>query len=545
MKKILILILLVLCCTGSVLGGKFEETLKKAEQGDASAQGALGYMYAIGEVVPKDEKQSVYWYKKAAENGGANAQFNLGSIYHYGYYGISQDYKKAIKWYKMSAKQGEIDAFSNLGQMYCEGTGVPQDYSKAVELFKEGAELDNGSCQYSLARMYRQGKGVAQDYAKAIYWYRQAYTNKLLNAPFEIATIYYNGEGGFQNYKKAIYWYKKAIEEGYIYGHNNIGQMYHRGYGVPQDYKQAVYWWNKAAKQGNASAQYNLGNMYYNGKGVTQNYKLAYIWESLAAAQGDEKAIKNRDIISKRLSSQQLAEAQELAAKIQNKIDHPTETQEKQSSIRNTERKVNGSGTGFIITKDGYILTCHHVIKDANEIKIAVGGKTYPATLVRDDPSNDLALLKINGSFSAIAFSSNRSAKMGQEVFTIGYPNPSLQGVNAKITKGIINSLTGFQDDLRLYQISVPVQPGNSGGALVDEKGNVLGVVMAMLDAKTTFKISGSLPQNVNYAVKSTYAQAMLDTLPEISDKLLDPSRSKSNAINRVKKSTVMVLSYK
>ena len=68
---------------------------------------------------------------------------------------------------------------------------------------------------------------------------------------------------------------------------------------------------------------------------------------------------------------------------------------------------------------------------------------------------------------------------------------------------------------------------------------------MAMLDAKTTFKISGSLPQNVNYAVKSTYALAMLDTLPEISDKLITSSSSKSNAVARVKKSTVMVLSYK
>lgn len=66
----------------------------------------------------------------------------------------------------------------------------------------------------------------------------------------------------------------------------------------------------------------------------------------------------------------------------------------------------------------------------------------------------------------------------------------------------------------------MPVQPGNSGEALVDEDGNILGVIVAMLNAKTTFKISGTLPQNVNYAVKSIYAQAMLDSLPEIGKKL-------------------------
>ena len=79
-----------------------------------------------------------------------------------------------------------------------------------------------------------------------------------------------------------------------------------------------------------------------------------------------------------------------------------------------------GSGTGFIITRDGYILTCHHVVEDAAEIKIAMGENIYSAKLVRDDPNNDLALLKINGSFPALAFSQKRSAKMGQEVFTIG-----------------------------------------------------------------------------------------------------------------------------
>ena len=321
--------------------------------------------------------------------------------------------------------------------------------------------------------------------------------------------------------------------------------MYYEGKGVPQDNKQAVYWYKKAAEQGDAKAQSILGAMYDLGEGVPQNHKLAYVWSSLSAAQGDKLAIKNRDLRAGSLSSQQLAEAQDLAAKIQYKIDNPSRPQKSQPSIADTEKKVNGSGTGFIITRDGYILTCHHVIKDANAIKIAVGGNVYPAKLIRDDPHNDLALLKIKGTFPAIAFSSKRSAKMGQEVFTIGFPNPNLQGISAKFTKGTINSLTGFRDDLRLYQISVPVQPGNSGGALLDNYGNILGVIVAMLDAKTTFKISGSLPQNVNYAIKGIYAQAMLDTLPEIADKLPSPSMDKSNAVDRVKKSTVMVLGYK
>jgi len=472
MKKFLFVSMLILLFAVSAFCGVSEDILKKAKQGQSSAQFVLGAMYANGGGVPQDYEKAVYWHTKAAEQGHVSAQYNLGYMYGNGQ-GVQQDYKQAVKWYTKAAEQG--DAYAQNG----------------------------------LAILYNKGQGVQQDY------------------------------------KQAVKWYTKAAEQGLAVAQLNLGYMYVSGEGVPQNYKQAAYWYTKAAEQGEIVAQHDLGVMYYNGQGVPQNFKLAYIWSSLAAGQGDESAKSNRDIDAQKLTPHQLSQAQELAAKIQYKIDNPSKTQEQESSISKNKKQATGSGTGFIITRDGYILTCHHVIKDANEIKIANGGKTYPAKLIRDDPNNDLALLKINGSFPAIAFSPNRSAKMGQEVFTIGYPNPSLQGVSAKFTKGTINSLTGFQDDLRLYQVSVPVQPGNSGGALVDENGNILGVIMAMLDAKTTFKISGSLPQNVNYAVKSTYALAILDTISELANKLIAPSKIKSNAVERVKASTVMVLSYK
>ena len=446
------------------------------------------------------------------------------------------------------AKQGDASAQFNLGLKYDKGEGVPQDYKQAVYWYTKAAEQGVASAQFNLGFMYAKGEGVPQDYKQAVYWYTKAAEQGVAKAQFNLGFMYAKGEGVPQDYKQAAYWCKKAAEQGDVKAQFTLGFLYSKGEGVSQDYKQAVYWYKKAAEQGDASAQLNLGLLYYDGQGVPQNYILAYVWDSLAAAQGHKSAIKNRDIDAKKLTSQQLVQAQELASKIQYKIDNPSKLQKSDPSIPETEvNQVNSTGTGFFVTRNGYILTCHHVIKDANVIKIAVGGNTYPAKLIRDDPHNDLALLKINGSFQAIAFSSKRSAKMGQEVFTIGFPNPNLQGVSAKFTKGTINSLTGFQDDLRLYQISVSVQPGNSGGALLDDKGNVLGVIVAMLDAKTTFKISGSLPQNVNYAIKSIYAQAMLDTIPGISGKLLSPSKKQSfeNAVNRVKKSTVMVLSYK
>lgn len=496
MKKILISILFILSCFSSVFGSDSELVDVPPDffndlESDPFSLGMTYYndMDEVG--LQKNLKEAVHWFKKSADQGNPDAECMLGWMHDFFHLKspLPQSCEKAAYWYKRAANQGHAKAQCLLGEMYCKR--FISDYT--IMLFR---------CS---------SKEIVQDF------------------------------------KKAVYWFKRSAEQGYANAQTNLGAMYYEGKGVTQDYKQALHWYNKAAKQGFNSAQFNIGTMYYEGKGIPKNYKLAYVWFSLAAQHsypGTESAINNRDITANKLSSEQLSEAQELASKIQYKIDHRHESKEESSLTSKKQKKIRGSGTGFIITKDGYILTCHHVIKDATKMEVAIGEKNFPATLVRVDPNNDIALLKIKGSFPAIAFSSKRSAKLGEKVFTIGFPNPSLQGVNAKYTEGTINSLTGFQDDVRLYQISIPVQPGNSGGALIDKNGNILGIIVAMLNAQTTFKLSGSLPQNVNYAIKALYAQAMLDTLPEVSSKLISESKGGDSAVKRTKNATVLILSY-
>ena len=112
MKKILILVLLVLFCSGSVFGGEFEDTLKKAEQGNIEAQYSLGNKYTNGQGVPQDYKQAVYWYTKAAEQGYADAQYNLGYMYANGQ-GVPQNFKLAYVWDSLAAEQGNQTAIKN------------------------------------------------------------------------------------------------------------------------------------------------------------------------------------------------------------------------------------------------------------------------------------------------------------------------------------------------------------------------------------------------------------------------------------------------
>src|SRR5262249_3152458 len=123
---------------------------------------------------------------------------------------------------------------------------------------------------------------------------------------------------------------------------------------------------------------------------------------------------------------------------------------------------------------------------------------------LRVDRDKDLALLRVSvvkGTVTGLNISTNKPS-LGNEVFTIGYPMIDLQGSRPKFTDGKISSLAGIADDPERMQISVPVQPGNSGGPLADPNGDVVGVIVARLNDLAVIEAAGSVPQNVNYAVK-------------------------------------------
>lgn len=168
------------------------------------------------------------------------------------------------------------------------------------------------------------------------------------------------------------------------------------------------------------------------------------------------------------------------------------------------------SGTGFAL-KNGYIITNYHVVEGASTITIqGVNGdfnSKFSASIVGTDKGNDLALLKISDAnfsgFGKIPYSiSPTTSDVGEEVFVLGYPLTSTMGDEIKLTTGIISSKTGYQGDVALYQISAPVQPGNSGGPLFDKNGNVIGVVSA--------KHAGA--ENVGYAVKASYLRNLIES---------------------------------
>ena len=212
-------------------------------------------------------------------------------------------------------------------------------------------------------------------------------------------------------------------------------------------------------------------------------------------------------------------------------------------------RELVGAGTGFFITEDGYLITNAHVVDDGNEYGVLVSGRMHVGTLVRADAGTDLALLKLDGRFTPLPIRSSRSVKLGEPVFTVGFPRPSIQGNEPKLTRGDISALSGMQDNPRDFQISAPIQPGNSGGALVDRRGNVLGVVVSTINPIRTLQTTGSLPQNVNYAITSSFLLAFIESIPAMQQSSLPPvvdgDIPEERAIENAVSAAVMVVVFR
>ena len=205
---------------------------------------------------------------------------------------------------------------------------------------------------------------------------------------------------------------------------------------------------------------------------------------------------------------------------------------------RKSEEAITKIGTGFAVSKDGIIVVAYHVIADAKVINVHLA-KESPVSgkVLHSDPMNDLAVLKIETATpNFLQVVPMRSVKTGDRVFTIGFPVSSVLGREPKYTEGVISSISGIKDASSFLQTTVPVQPGNSGGPLVNERGVVVGIITSSAAILPFIKESGTLPQNVNWAVKADYLRPLME-LPETEQ----TERNREQVIESVKKSIFMI----
>ena len=240
-------------------------------------------------------------------------------------------------------------------------------------------------------------------------------------------------------------------------------------------------------------------------------YFMGDLSEKTSIANFEKKAIISFKVGQTNYSGQ-LQALDVLFYKIYPKLD------DNSSSKKNGEWK--GNGSGVIISKSGHIITNHHVIEDADDIEVEFilddEVQKLNAEIIQLDKTNDLAIIKIvdvnfDGIDSPPYNFKTRSSDVGTKVYAYGYPMAlSIMGKEIKVTDGIISSKTGYDGDITTYQISAPIQGGNSGGPLFDDKGNFIGINSSGINKK--------LADNVGYSIKTSYVLNLIDILPKSID---------------------------
>jgi TPR repeat protein len=555
---------------------------KAAGQGNIEAQASLGVCYEFGYGVRKDDCQAAGWYRKASELNNALAQNNLGSSCILGRCG-TKDVVQGYKWILLAAAQGYPLAQKNVTTFESKLTAPQLVQARALaDAFRAG-DLSGPT---TLPPLPTPSRSIADNGTPKPSRYNSDPKNRLGLAPLptlppapapvrvslrdraeagdaaaqcQLGLSYLRGVNGVpKSPSEGVKWLTKAAEQNNALAELGLGNCYLSGEGVRKNYSEAYKWFYKAAQQNDSQnagwAQANLGYCYMTGFGVRRDDVQAYKWFALGAAKGDSSAQTNLAILQSRMSRSAIAQGQGLvrefapgegAAPEGGSQGVPAEGGGAQS--QNGALKPHDTGTGFFVTDDGYLITNFHVVKDGAAVELVMSHSKVSARVVKVDATNDLALLKADGVFVALPVGSSVGVKLGDTVSTIGFPFPDLQGVTPKFTRGEISSLAGARDDVRFFQISTQIQPGNSGGALVDERGNVVGVTSSQLNSSYVLKNKGSIPENVNYAIKSSLVLSFLRSALDTPDKLKSPTTDENkpaDVIDRMQQAAALVVVY-
>lgn len=396
-----------------------------------------------------------------------------------------------------------------LGILYLNGTKVPQDFNEAHKWFQFAADHGNALGEFELGLLYESGKGVPRDPAQAL---------KLLEA---------------------------AKDQDFAPAKAELGAMYMRGNGVPRDETKGRTFIYEAAVKGFPLAQLLMGFMYANGQGGISDDSIAYQWASLAAAkltgpQG-ELAKRLRAESEKGLTPEDISAAQAATAQWKQGMDVvgiiPPGSPPRPARLRS-------QGSGFVIGKRGEIATDFHVVPNCREIRIKDSdGKLNVVTKIfAQDPTNDIAILASAGTGNALKLGGEPPG-LGTTIVTYGYPLGPVLAASGNMTTGTVSATTGMAGNAKSFQITAPVQPGSSGGPVVDESGAVIGIVASKLNALAIASATGDIAQNVNFAWRSDALKALLNEHGVAFETAHGraPTQSTADLVNTLQKATVKV----
>ena len=265
---------------------------RAAEQGDAESQFQLGTIYLVhpDPENPEDSNaKAAQWFKKAAEQGHMLSQYQLGYLYLIGC-GVHQDFKEAFKWYLAAAKQGCVDVMSMLGDWYYLGSIVKENDEEAFYWYKRAEEHGKYSSDYGLDLMYENEDVPPEYYKRELKQYKkEADTN--WHACYRLGLMYHFGLGVEQSDEKTLKWYKKtiALHDFPDYSMDVLADKYYYGNGINQSYEEAIKWYKKAANKGWRSSKEKLIELWYEDENAKPDFKTVYKWIKEFAKQGRQE----------------------------------------------------------------------------------------------------------------------------------------------------------------------------------------------------------------------------------------------------------------
>ncbi|MBI2236594.1 MAG: trypsin-like peptidase domain-containing protein [Magnetospirillum sp.] len=513
------------------------ELAPPAAERNPAAQARLGHIRLLGLGAAKNEAEGLALLTAAATAGNAVGQFWLANAYLAGW-GLPRDMAVAVQWLTKAADQGLPNAQVSLGDLKMRGFGMEKDEAGANALFQRAFDAGMVEAGSNLAASYWNARGVAQDRTRAVAYARP------------------------------------AAEAGWPAAQKLLGVAYWQGEGFSRDQQQGVMWFRKAAERGEPGSAHNLGLAYGGGVGVARDPALAYFWHLQAAHRAPpadrSRFEKARDAAAAKLPIDEAAKIRyrlaswsplppgtpasvEAAPPIPAAQPLPPQPGDRpgitpapappQAAVPPPPPKFS-AGSGMLVSRDGAVLTNHHVIDKCRNLRVQTADTAWrAANILAQDAVNDLALLKTAFRPADVArFREDQPLRSGDQVVVVGFPLSNILSREANVTAGVVSAMAGIRGDKRFYQLTAPVQKGNSGGPLADMSGNVVGIVSSKLNAMTVADRTGDLPQNINFAIKAELARKFMQDNAVAFETAPSPTNlSAADVGERIKKVTVFV----
>jgi uncharacterized protein len=492
---------------------------KAAKQNHKEAKYALGMTYLQGAkenwwdgggktLIDSDPESGEQLLKDSADAGYWQAQWAMATLYQTGFGKIKSRKEESNKYWNLLAGQSDPEIQRRIGDLY---HWPDKQYYKAGKNKYQGRELSFDDTN-----------------KVAIEWYSKAADKEDIYALYSLGTMFRDGIGVFKDEQQSFEFFKRSAEKGHYGSMRELAFAYLAGKGTVKDYAESHKWLLKAADE-EGSPIYSevhkvrnaLGALYEFGWGVEKDIILAYAWYNIAASGGFDKAKQNLARVEKSINPEDLRNAQALSREwkpgknlvrsegSQTAISEANDVSG-MGGTSSKSLKLASVGTGFFVSQNGNVLTNNHVIEGCSEIRVPA--ENTVGKLVVVDQANDLALVKLEVTGKAsVQFPNSDDLKQGEEVFVFGFPLDGFLPSSGNITPGIISALAGPGNNSSLVQMTAPVQPGNSGGPLMNKKGKVVGVVVGKANAIKIAKVTGDIPQNINFAIAPRTVRSFLD----------------------------------